>query len=549
MLYRALSLSLLFSFLLSAGDKPEPNFTVKMVDPTPQNPPQMPKVDFQNPYAAGSNNTGSGNSSGVGSTAGGSLINLGMDLLGNKQPSDAEIHKMRTDKQFADFQDSLQKYGEHTTAQFFPALYEKYMQSKNPMPVGFAPSSQPTPKVSAPVVASAPAPVVSTPAPTVATPAPANSSSFITGLGTGKTVGGIQGTTQLQMPTINQLTPPKNYIKPLPVPPTAPSSSSSSEYSDAMAPAPSMPSGDWGQMIKDAGEGAAIVVGAAVIVYGSYKIGEFLFNANKWAFGKVIEEGKKAFGSKPVHVPTPQPTVQSHPNTPQPTVQSHSTPASSSHTTLPDLPERLRPSENPVKLGKKIYQPGPLPGQGDNPHGYKDQFGHYKYYTPENVAHAIESVEKGVWHGQNPTTGKHLYTYECPKTGLQKWAETDNNGAIMNCGINEVRHTYCPTKKKLVSPAGFKKPTGKNVGWVDKTLKVGAAGTVLGSQYSSSTPLMTSDEILPSISSLPPAPKDITVHDLYAERMIKNHYVAMEQKKVITVQDRIKKAYKKRYYL
>jgi hypothetical protein len=516
MLYRALSLSFLLNTLLFAGDVPKPSHTVEMVNSNPAKPVPMPQVEFKHPHTGEGSGGGGNSSSGVGSTAGGSVINLLSDLLRVEQPN---IEALRREKQVADFQASLQKYGEHTTAQFFPDLYEKYMRAKNPMPVAFAePSYVVTAPKSIPVVTTAPAPVVTAPAP---------SSAAIVG----KSPFTILN--RDRVPTLNEITPPKNYIKPLPETPTAPSSSSSSKYSDAMAPAPSMPSGDWGQMIKDAGEGAAIVVGATVIVYGSYKIGEFLFNANKWALKKAYSEldrlGRKAFGNQPVHVPTPQPTVQSH-----------STPAQQSHQ---DIPARLQPSDNPVKLGKKIYQPGPLPGQGDNPHGYKDQFGHYKYYTPENVAHAIESVEKGVWHGQNPMTGKHLYSYDCPKTGLQKWAETDNNGEIMNCGINEVRHTFCPTKKKLMPPAGFKKPKGKDIGWVDKTLKAGAISTALSSQYSSTTPIfrpLEEENFLPSDHYfLPPAPHDITVHDLEAERRTKNHFVAMEQKKIEVIQNKI----------
>lgn len=211
MLYRALSLSLalrpvrrsfnvvgsfsavgfLLSSLISAGDTPTPTFKVEVVNSNPTNPPQMPKVEFQNHYATGGG--GGGNSSpGVGSTAGGSIINLMSDLLRNKQP---DINALRKEKQLADFQASLQKYGEHTTAQFFPDLYEKYMQEKNTISLGFvehqpvAPTSAPqttvhlagfpsnvrhTPQAAAQhfanqqaaAAAVVPTPVVSTPAPT-----------------------------------------------------------------------------------------------------------------------------------------------------------------------------------------------------------------------------------------------------------------------------------------------------------------------------------------------------------------------------------------------
>jgi hypothetical protein len=410
MLYRALSLSFLFCPFIFAGDKPEPNFTVKMVDPTPQNPPQMPKVDFQNPYATGSNNTGSGNSSSgvVGSTAGGSLINLGMDLLGNKQPSDAEIHKMRTDKQFADFQDSLQKYGEHTTAQFFPALYEKYMQSKNPMPIGFAPSPQPMPKVSVPVVA---APVVSTPA-----PAPANSSSVISGMGLGKATGGIQGTTQLQMPTMNQLTPPKNYIKPLPVPPSTPSPEPSSSYTPAPSSSDSL---EWGKVLKDAGEGAAIAVAAVAVVYVGYKTGEGLYNGSKWLY-------KKAFGEAEKQV-----VQQVVPKTVHANLEFHQNPG------------HCNTSKGKSKTGclRADMQPGDPRTRGladiefpaDATHIFRDQWGHFIHDTPETRNLLRDCYKKGTYHGFDGA-GNHQFSMTSPKDGTQLWVKIREGGRISTAG-------------------------------------------------------------------------------------------------------------------
>jgi hypothetical protein len=180
MLYRALSLSLLFSFYSHTADPSTPtassgygkknndqliseangNWTGKPVvtgttnmPPTPQMP-KGPEINPQFPYTNQPQP-----SSTVGSTAGGSVINLMSDLLRNDQP---DIDALRREKQIADFQASLQKYGEHTTAQFFPALYEKYMQAKNPTPMGFAPD----------IVSHTPAPVVMTPTPTPTVSAP-----------------------------------------------------------------------------------------------------------------------------------------------------------------------------------------------------------------------------------------------------------------------------------------------------------------------------------------------------------------------------------------
>jgi hypothetical protein len=438
------------------------------------------------------------------------------------------------------------------------------------------PTPVPTP---APVVSTIP--IVTTPVATP-TPAPANSPSIITTIAGAPMLGGLQGNTPLVTPTVtgpgtglpsfnilnnagtkplspmfapaftpaaaptvpNGIQPPAGYV--------APSGPSALEVAGAGAATMGM----WGS-IKGAAVAAAAAAKGAIVAatpyvvavvtspyvivpvvvggagYGAYKLGQYHGNQRRIAH-EIQEAAAKAARESAVHRQIHE-TV--HTPTPQPT-QSHVTPHS-------DLPARLQPSDNPVKLGKKIYQPGPLDGQGNNPHGYKDQWGHYKYYTPENVAHAIESIEKGVWHGQNPKSGKHLYTYDCPKTGLQKWAETDNNGEIMNCGINEVRFIFCPKTNKLVAPTGFKKPKGKDVGWVDKTLKAGVISSALNSQYASSSPLFTEmieADLLPGEHYfLPQAPRDITVHDLEAERMIKNHYVAMEQKKIEVIQNKINK--------
>jgi hypothetical protein len=52
--------------------------------------------------------------------------------------------------------------------------------------------------------------------------------------------------------------------------------------------------------------------------------------------------------------------------------------------------------------------------------------------------------------------------------------------------------------------------------------------------------LSREEELLPGeYLYLPPAPRETTVHDLYAERMTKNHYVAMEQKKIEVIQKKM----------
>jgi hypothetical protein len=595
MLYRALSLSFLLNTLLFAGDVPKPSHTVEMENKNPAKPVQGPPLEFQHPHTGNGGGGGGNSSSSVGSSAGGSVINLLSDLLRVEQP---DIDKLRRDKQVADFHASLAKYGEHTTAQFFPDLYEKYMRTKNPMPMAFAepsplvvtPNSVTSvvkPAVTTPAPAPTPvaAPVVVAPTPTPVVPMPkfpAGSIKVPAIMTSGDPMlGGLQGSTSLVTPTVtgtgtglpsfnilnnagtkplspifaptftpaappvpNGIQPPAGYV--------APSGPSALEVAGAGAATVGM----WGS-IKGAAVAAAAAAKGAIVAatpyvvavvtspyvvvpvvvggagYGAYKLGQYHGNQRRIAHEMQEAVAKAARESsahrqihETVHTPTPQPT--------QPHVTPHS-----------DLPPRLQPSDNPVKLGKKIYQPGPLDGQGDNPHGYKDQWGHYKYYTPENVAHAVESVQKGVYHGQNPKSGKHLFTYDCPKTGLQKWAETDNNGEIMNCGINEVRFTFCPKTHKLVAPTGFKKPKGKDTGWIDKSLKAGVIGSALSSQYSSSTilfPEMIEADLLPGDHYfLPPAPREITVHDLEAERMIKNHYVAMEQKKIEVIQNKINK--------
>jgi hypothetical protein len=583
-----------------AADDPTPKFTVKLVNPDPVNPPQMPKVDFQPPHA-GNGGSGGNSSSDVGSNTGGSALNFVAavaDYIKGPQPN---YDQMRRDTKNQKFVECISKYGPQTSAQFYPEETAAYMQKQNEREMAelfkqmtaTAPTPTPSPVVSASVVAvvaptPTPAPVVaapvvstptvlsttslvvtSAPAPVIATPmpSPANPSSIIPGLGTAPMLGGLQGSTQLikpsfpvfnpvKTPTLGELLPPQGYVRtviatPPPVPNpinpnyTPPSAPGALEVAGATAATV----GAWGSI-----KGAAIA-GAGMAKAGAAATVGFL-TGPAFATGLVVVGGGLLLGYGLCKLFPPQPVVQQvekmavdtiahrqihetvHTPTPQPIVQSHSTPAPQPHR---NLPANLQPSDNPLKLGKKIYQPGPKAGQGDRPHGYKDQWGHYKEYTPENVAHAIEGVEKGVWHGQNPVTGKHIYTYDCPKTGLQKWAEVDNTGGILNCGINEVPHTVCPQKIELVAPAGFKKPSGKNTGWVDKTLKVGVVGSALTSHNDSFSSLLSrEEELLPGeYLYLPPAPRETTVHDLYAERMTKNHYVAMEQKKIEVIQKKM----------
>ena len=570
-LWRDLSLSFLFSLNAYAGDTPPSPGTVEMVNSNPQIAPEIPKLNPQLPYTGNQSQP----SSDVGSSAGGSILNLLSDIFRVDQP---DHKKLKADKRNADFQASLQKHGDNITAQFYPDLYEQYMLKKNPTPTGFsqtvAPIQDQTP-TSWFTTKSTPEPVV-TPVPTVVIPDPipvpeavvststpepvtaaittaiASPSSAPTQIpsdlssilkASSKATGGLAGTMPslppapeasipgkitfslndpTKIPAIDSIMSKKSYIKPMPVPPvgmTAP---------EGYTPQPTP---------------AEAATGGAVVISQSGGVLEVAQKGAAWIYAAVCAHPYAALGGAIVGGVVSGLyfyNKRSRPSHPLPS-SVHTAPTSHS-TAHPNLPDHLQPSDNPLKLGKKISQPGPKPGQGDDPHGYKDQWGHYKYYTPENVQAAIESVEKGFWHGQHPKSGKHLYTYDCPKTGLQKWAEVDNNGEIMNCGINEVRHTFCPIEKKLKSPAGFKKPKGKDTGWVDKTLKAGALGSLVDSHYTSSTPLMSSsDESLPTLSSLPPAPRDITVHDLYAERMIKNHYVAMEQKKVEIIQNKINK--------
>lgn len=449
MLYRALSLSFLLSSLISAGDKPEPKFTVKMVDPTPQNPPQMPKVEFENPYATGSNNTGSGNSSsGVGSTAGGSFINLGMDLLGNKQPSDAEIHKMRTDKQFADFQASLQKYGEHTTAQFFPELYTKYMQAKNPMPIGFAPSPQPTPKVSAPIVT----PVVSMPAPTpvvaapvVSTPSTANNPSVLlsTATGTRKVSFSVNGN---KAPTLNELTPPMQYTKPLPVPPSARSPEPSSSYTPAPTSSDSL---EWGKVLKDAGEGAAIAVAAVAVVYVGYKTGEGLYKGSKWLW-------KKAFGEAEKQVVQQVVPKQVHAN-----LEFHQNPGHCTSTKGKSKGGCLRAEVQPGDPRTRGLADIEFPA--DATHIFRDQWGHFVHDNPETRSLLRDCYKKGTYHGFDGA-GNHQFSMTNPKDGTQLWVKIREGGRISTAGCNELHLPISKETGFLFKPDCWTNPSAKGVG-------------------------------------------------------------------------------------
>ncbi len=587
-----ISLSLLSS-LGYAGDVPEPGFTVELVNPDPVKPIQMPQVEFQHTHANGGG--GGNSSSSVGSSTGGSIINLLSDLTRNDQP-DWRIPKK------AHLKLMQEQYGVEASKTGWPELFEMFGDLTIQQPstatvhlAGFPGNVRHTPQAAAQVlanqrvaaapvvVAPTPAPIVTAPAPaapyvassearvisapiptTTATPAPSitsNNTSIIIS-SSERIVGGLAGTmpaipvavptpapaTTLpltggmpkftihnpnKISTLNELMTPKSFVKPLPVPPSAP----------CPAPAPSGPSikpEEAGMIVGAIAIAAPYIIPVAVVglaFYSTYKMTGYIIQNLGKTLGKDAQEvatkaAKDSLAHRQIHETVHAP-IATHTEVHTP-VTTHITPHS-------NLPAQLQPSDNPLKLGKKIYQPGPQPGQGDDPHGYKDQWGHYRDYTPENVKMAIESVEKGVWHGQHPKNGKHIFTYDCPKTGLQKWAEVDNNGEILNCGINEVRLTVCPQTKKLSGPEGFVKPKGKGTGWVDKSLKAGVIGTALSDIYtSSSAPVfIAQDETLPDISFFPPAPRSITVHDLEAERMIKNHYVAMEQKKIEVIQNKI----------
>ena len=522
MLYRALSISLLFSFYSHTADQKNSDqliseaggkYTTKppitgitSIAPTPK----IPKGPELAPQFPGTNQP---SSSEVGSTAGGSIINLLSDLLRVEQP---DIDKLRREKQVADFQASLQKYGEHTTAQFYPDLYEKYMRTKNPMPIGFAPESQsplvvhPTPAFSAPKAAP-----VATPIPTaalvVSAPAVVTSTTLVGPSVTGLQLPGLPAAAQIKMPTMptqggvqplptmNQLMAPKSYIKPLPVPTPAPQ-------------APSVTSEEAGGM---AAVGAFIIAKAPVVAavgalvgigYLGYKgaelTGRGVESLIKWwntptVVNQIEKKAVDVVAHRTIHetVHTPKPTPTHTPAT-QPHITPHATRA-----------PHLQPSQNPLELGHKPWQPGPKPGQGDRPHNFGDRPNHYRDYTPENVQRTLDTVNLGTYHGQDPANGNHVFTQICPETGLQKYAYTDNTGKILNSGINDVPHLVNPNTKKLTPPPGYKKPEGSGRGKV----MVGA-GVLLAASSSSSAATMS--QVAIGVPRLPDAPVAWTVEDV-----------------------------------
>lgn len=509
-----LSLSCLCSALSFGGDVPQiPNY-VTMVNKNPANPPQMPQINPQYPQNAPSSN-------GVGSSAASGIVGL---LIDAGKPNPPDINKLRNDQYEATFQELLAKYGPtKDLAQFYPEKFDAFgnLIGKNGPVYGFPPQTKwveaPT---QGPVFKTTPAPqVTQTPAPVVNTPTAVPTSTAPISLPPAPAAQ-VNNQPKLTIHDPSKVPSLKDMAAPRYVPtPQAPDPS-------LLPPSPQMPEGPgMGEMLKGAGEAAAVIAVMAVTGYAVIKTGEYAWKGTKWL-------GRKLFGSAEQQVQAEVQKIITEVKKTNPNLVIEHQPAVPAIKPHPNLPPNLKPSENPIKLGKKIYQPLPRPGQGSNPHGYKDQWGHYRDYTPENVAHAIESVEKGIYHGQSPVNGKHIFTYDCPKTGLQKWAEVGNDGGILNCGINEVAHTVCPQTKDFIAPKGFKKPSGKGTGWVDKTLKA----TVI----SASSTLIKSAPVAPVAAPLlPTPPRDVTVHDLYAERMIKNHDVAMEQKKIAIIQNKI----------
>jgi hypothetical protein len=479
MLYRALSLSFLLNTLLFAGDVPKPSHTVEMVNSNPAKPVQAPQVEFKHPHTGEGSGGGGNSSSGVGSTAGGSVINLLSDLLRVEQP---DIDKLRRDKQVADFHASLAKYGEHTTAQFFPELYEKYMRTKNPMPMGFAEPSPlvvtpnsvtgvtkaPTPT---PAPAPTPAPVVAAPAPTpvVSTPKfPAGSIKVPAVITSGEPMlGGLQGNTSLvvpqaptsttgkspfvilnrdKVPTLNEMTPPLSYTKPVSTPQPTEATPLST-----FTPAPTQSDSlEWGKLLKDAGEGAAIAVAAIAVGYAAYKTTEGVYKGGKWLWKKAFGEAEKQIVQqampKSVHA-----NLEFHQNT--------------GH------------CETPPKIKKKPgclraeVQPGDPRTRGladiefptDATHIFRDQWGHFVHDTPETRNLLRECYKKGTYHGFDGA-GNHQFSMTSPKDGSQLWLKIREGGKISTAGCNEIHLPLSKETGFLFKPDCWKNPSAKGVG-------------------------------------------------------------------------------------
>lgn len=203
-----------------------------------------------------------------------------------------------------------------------------------------------------------------------------------------------------------------------------------------------------------------------------------------------------------------------------------------SHPEPKPIPEPVRTSGEPrkkrplteiraqVQPGDPRLNPGYDPyivshaGQG-KPHHFKDDWGHYLEHNPKTEAAIKETVMKGEYHGRCEA-GLDIFTYKCPDTGKQRWAQVRPDGGINNGGINEVHMPICKEQKLPYTPDGFVKPKGPGHGDKLKTLVGAGAAGALASNLEGATEQdiqfnnFVKNQQWNSDLYLPDAPKDWT---------------------------------------
>ncbi len=285
--------------------------------------------------------------------------------------------------------------------------------------------------------------------------------------------------------------PYKPFI-PTPLP-TAPQTPSAGEVATGLA---TTAAGGWGAyttgMLASAGAAvktAAVYVGtvAAANPVTVVLVGGAVIGGGIYYMCKKPSEAVKAVAHREIHNRHDDPSMDHAENLSELILQRHreiNTPKSADNIKAKKVKGQRPKSElrnatqpgNPLERGAQPFMID-NPGQG-HPHGYKDAWGHYLEYTPKSKAMAIETVTNGTYHGMNEDL-KHVFTYKCPETGMQRWAHVVEGGGISNCGINATPMPICPVQQ-LPHADGFVRPKGKGHG-VKVGGVVGAGGLAMGS--------------------------------------------------------------------
>lgn len=427
MLYRALSLSVLCSVLISAGDTP-PNSTVEMVK---QSQPKMPQVEFQQPYT----NNGGGDrnsSSNIGSSAASSAANLLIDLVSVEQP-DWKSHRR------VQFKKIQEEWGVESSKTGWPELYEMFgdlTDKKTPMPVDTSTWGTPIewPKAAAPVQASVPTPAPSAP---VITPLPEAPKAV---LPQDKSFE-IFNPSKSLMP--DDIIPHKPFIKPIPPTPT-PAPTPTPVPTETQDPSLMM------KMLKDGGEAAAIIGVTMAAGYVAYKTGEGVYKGGRWLWRKAFGEAEK------------QVVQQITPKSVHAQIEFH---------------KEIGHCETPPKVKKK---PGCLRAEAqlgdprtrglldiefptDSSHIFRNEWGHFVHDTPETRGLLRDCYKKGTYHGLDGA-GNHQYSMTNTKDGTQLWLKIRESGRISTAGCNEIHLPLSKETGFIFKPDCWKNPTLNGVG-------------------------------------------------------------------------------------